>query len=59
MISSTFELDTGTGWESIPLRCSLSGVTLPLDVVVGEVDDLEEDVGRLLSCLEGVNEVEG
>ena len=46
VISSTCELDTGTGWESIPLRSSLSRVSLSLDtVVVGEVDELEEDVG--------------
>ena len=44
-IRSTWELDTGTGWESIPLRSSLSRVSLSLDtVVVGEVDELEEDV---------------
>ena len=43
---STCELDTGTGWESIPLRSSLSRVSLSLNtVVVGEVDELEEDVG--------------
>ena len=43
---STFGLDTGTGWESIPLRSPLSRVSLSLDaVVVGEVDELEEDVG--------------
>ena len=60
IISSTFELDTGTGWESIPLRSSLSRVSLSLDAVVGgEVDELEEDVGWLLSCLEGVIVVEG
>ena len=51
--------DTGTGWESIPLGSSLSGVSHLLDVVVGEVDELEEDVGQFLSCLEGVIEVEG
>ena len=47
IISSKCELDTGTGWESIPLRSSLSRVSLSLDtVVVGEVDELEEeDVG--------------
>ena len=45
-IRSTCELDTGTGWESIPLRSSLSRVSLSLNtVVVGEVDELEEDVG--------------
>ena len=48
VISSTFGLFTGTGWESIPLRSSLSRVSLSLDaVVVGEVDELDEDVGRL------------
>ena len=42
----TCELDTGTGWESIPLRSSLSRVSLSLNtVVVEEVDKLEEDVG--------------
>ena len=46
VITSTFELDTGAGWESIPLRSSLSRVSLSLDtVVVGEVDELEEDAG--------------
>ena len=46
IISSTCELDTGTGWESIPLRSSRAPVSLSLDtVVVGEVDELEEDVG--------------
>ena len=46
IISSTFELDTGTGWESIPLRCSRARVSLSLDtVVVGEEDEIEEDVG--------------
>ena len=44
--------------ESIPLRFSFSRVSLSLDsVVVGEVDELEEDVGGLLSCLEGVIEL--
>ena len=39
-------LTQGTGWESIPLRSSLSRVSLSLNtVVVGEVDELEEDVG--------------
>ena len=56
---STCSLDTGTGWESIPLRSSLSGVSLSLDtVVVGEVDKLEEGEGWLRSCLEGVIDVE-
>ena len=46
IISSTCELDTGTGWESIPLKSSLSRVSLSLDTVVGgEVGELEEDVG--------------
>ena len=39
-------LDTGTGWESVPLRSSLFRVSLTLNtVVVGEVDEHEEDVG--------------
>ena len=43
---STCELDTDAGWESIPLRSSCAPVSLSLDtVVVGEVDELEEDVG--------------
>ena len=42
------------------LRSSLFRVSLSLDtVVVGEVDELEEDVGRLISCLEGAIEIEG
>ena len=46
IISSTYELDTGTGWESVPLTSSLSRVSLSLNAdVVGEVDELEEDVG--------------
>ena len=46
IISSTGEFDTGTGWESIPLRSSRALVSLSLDtVVVGEVGELEEDVG--------------
>ena len=45
-ISSTFELDTSIGGESIPLKSHLSRVSLSLDaVVVGEEDELEEDVG--------------
>ena len=44
--SKQLEHDTGTGWDSFPLRSSLSRVLLSLDtVVVGEVDELEEDVG--------------
>ena len=43
---SPCELDTGTGWESIPLRCFRARVSPSLNtVVVGEVDELEEDVG--------------
>ena len=45
-VRSKCELDTGAGWESIPLRSSRARVSLSLDtVVVGEVDELEEDVG--------------
>ena len=58
-VRSTCELDTGAGWESIPLRSSRARVSLSLDtVVVGEVDELEEDVGSSISCLEGVIDVE-
>ena len=45
-VRSTSELDTSAGWEPIPLKSSLSRVSLSLDtVVVGQIDDLEEDVG--------------
>ena len=45
-VRSTCELDTNAGWESIPLRSSRARVSLSLDVaVVGEEDELEEDVG--------------
>ena len=55
----TCELDTSTGWMSIPLRSSLSRLSLSLNtVVVGEVDELEKDVEQCLSYLEGVIEVE-
>ena len=47
-------------WMGIyPLRSSLALVSLSLDtVVVGEVDELEEDVGWSISCLKGVIHVE-
>ena len=60
VLSSTLKLDTGTGEVSLSVRSSLSPVSLSLDVaVVGEEDELEEDVEQCLSCLEGVIEVEG
>ena len=60
VLSSTLKLDTGTGGESLSFRSSRSRVSRPLDVaVVGEGDELEEDVEQCLSCLEGVIEVEG
>ena len=60
VLSSTFELDTGTGGESISLCSYLSRVSLSLHVaVVGEEDELDEDVEQYVSCLEGVIEVEG
>ena len=59
ILSSTLELDTGTGGASLLVRSSLSRVSLSLDAVVGEEDELEEDVEQCLSCLEGVIEVEG
>ena len=49
VLSSTLELDTGTGWESISLRSSHFRVSLSLDVAVaGEEDELEEDVEQCL-----------
>ena len=58
-VRSTCELDTGAGWETIPLRSSRARFSPSLDtVVVGEVDELEEDVEQCLSCLEGVIDVE-
>ena len=58
VLSSTLELDTGTGEVSLSVRSSLSPVSLSLDDVVGEEDELEEDVDQCLSCLEGVLEVD-
>ena len=56
---STCLLDTDTGQESVPHRSSLALVSLSLDtVVVCEVDELEEDVERSISCLDGVMGVE-
>ena len=49
-IRSTCELDTG--WESIPLRSSLSRVSLSHGVAVGDENEHEEDVEQCLSCLE-------
>ena len=43
---STCSLDTVTGLESLPHRSSRALVSLSFDtVVVGDVDELEEDVG--------------
>ena len=58
VLSTTFELDTGTGGKSISLRSSRSRVSLSLDVAVGEEDELEEDVEQCLACLESVIEVD-
>ena len=60
---STRLLDTVAGWRSIPHRSRRAYLaTLSLgtveDVVVGEVDELEEDVEWSISCLEGVMDVE-
>ena len=60
---STCVLDTAAGQESIPhMSPRACLVTLSLDtvedVMVGEVDELEEDVGWSISCLEGVMDVE-
>ena len=40
--SSTFKLDTGTGAVSLSVQSFLSRVSLSLDVVVGEEDELDE-----------------
>ena len=61
MSISTCLLDTVTG--SIPHgspRAYLATLSLDTveDVMVGEVDELEEDVGWSISCLEGVMDVE-
>ena len=60
---STLSLDKIAGWWSIPYgshRSCLSTLSLDTveDVMVGEVDELEEDVGWSISCLEGVMDVE-
>ena len=56
---STCSLDTDTGEESVPHRSSLVLVSLSLDTFLGvEVDELKEDVGWSISCLEGVMDVE-
>ena len=57
-LSSTLKLDTGTGEVSLSVRSSFSQVSLSLNVVVGEEDELEEYVEQCLSCLESVLEVE-
>ena len=45
IISSTFGFDTSTGWDSIPHNASRALVSVSLDtVMVGEVDELEEDI---------------
>ena len=52
-------LTKDAGWESIPHRSSRALVSLSFDtVVVGEADELEEDVGCSISCVEGVMDVE-
>ena len=43
---STCELDTDAGSESVPHMFAFAPLSLSLDtVIVGEVDELEEDVG--------------
>ena len=55
---STCELDTDAGSESVPHMSSFALFSLSLDtVIVCEVDELEEDVGLSISCLEGVIDV--
>ena len=60
---ATCWLDTVTGQGSIPHRSHRASLaTLSLDTVedlmVGEVDDLEEDAGWSISCFEGAMDVE-
>ena len=55
--SSTL-VDTFTGEMSFSIRSSRSRASLPLDVTVGDEDELEEDVEQWLSCLESVLEVD-
>ena len=58
VLSSTLEIDTVTGEMSLSIRFSRSRVSFPLDVTVGEEDELEEDVEQFLSCPESVLEVD-
>ena len=44
VLSSTLQIDTGTGEVSLSTRSSLSRVSLSLDIAVGDEDELEEDV---------------
>ena len=44
-LSSTV-VDTVTGETSLSIRSSRSRVSLPLDVTVGDEDELEEDVDQ-------------
>ena len=45
-VRSTCELDTDAGSESVPHMSARARASLSLDtVIVGEVDELEEDVG--------------
>ena len=56
---STCELDTDAGSESVPHMSAFALFSLSLDtVIVGEVDELEEDVRWSISCFEGVIDVE-
>ena len=55
--SSTI-VDTVTGEMSLSIWSSRSLVLLPLDVTVGDEDELEEDVEQWLPCLERVLEVD-
>ena len=57
VLSSTL-VDTVTGEASLLVRSSLSRVSSPLNVAVGDEDELEPDVEQWLSCLEGVLEVD-
>ena len=56
---STCDLDTDAGSESVPHMSAFALLSLSLDTItVGEVDELEEDEGWSISCLESVMDVE-
>ena len=58
-VRSSCELDTDAGSESVPHISAFALISLSLDtVIVGEVDELDEDVGWSISCFKGALDVE-